>query len=59
MALELTCFVLNIFSLVEIGQNVTTIFATTCNINYLQLHLDNFATISYIGHICDYITISL
>jgi hypothetical protein len=37
--------------LVEIGQNVTTQFAT---INYLQLHLDIFATISFVGHIYDY-----
>jgi hypothetical protein len=38
-------------SLVEIGQNVTIIFAT---ISYLQLDLDNFVTISCVGHICDY-----
>jgi hypothetical protein len=43
-------------TLVEIGQNVTTLFAT---INYLQLHLDIFTTISYVGHIHDYIAISL
>jgi hypothetical protein len=42
--------------LVEIGQNVTTLFAT---ISYLQLNLDIFATISCVGHICDYIATSL
>jgi hypothetical protein len=41
------------FALVKIGQNVTTLFATTCNFSYLQLHLDIFATISYVDHICD------
>jgi hypothetical protein len=27
--------------------------------NYMQLHLDVFAIISYVGHICDYITTNL
>ncbi len=40
----------------KIDQNVITIFAT---INYLQLHLDIFATISYVGHICNYSATSL
>jgi len=43
-------------ALVDIGQNVTTLFAI---ISYLQLHLDIFVTISCVGHICNYTTISL
>ncbi len=43
-----------LFPLVEIGQNVTTILWLHATINYLQLHLDMFATTSCVGHIYDY-----
>ncbi len=39
-------------TLIEIGQNVTIIFVTTCNYDY-------FATISCVGHICNYSATSL
>jgi len=42
--------------MVKIGQTITIYLRLHVTINYLHLHLDIFATISCVGHICNYIT---
>jgi len=45
-------------SLVEIGQNVTTLFTTTCDYQFFATTFGHFCNYFLFGHICNYIAIS-